>query len=98
MEIPLFIKSELDVGEASVIHAAAHQDISLVAIDEKHGRRIARLHGLSLTGSIGILVKATKAGLVDNLETCFGRMRSKGIWISQDIVRSAMQEVKNKNR
>lgn len=35
LEIPLFIKSELDVGEASVIHAAVHQDISLVAIDEK---------------------------------------------------------------
>ena len=46
----------LDIGEAAVIHTALTEDIATVAIDELKGRRVARLHGLQVTGSLGILL------------------------------------------
>lgn len=84
---------ELDLGEASVIHATLAHHIPTVAIDEKAGRRIARLNGLKVTGSLGILIRAKKQGLIDNLTDCIARMRDKGIWISPSLIQLALIEV-----
>jgi len=50
-----FLRNVLDLGEASVIQFALDENIDTVCIDEALGRRIARLNGLKLTGSTGIL-------------------------------------------
>lgn len=92
-DLPPLLLRELDLGEASVIHAAICHDIPTVAIDEKAGRRIARLNGLKVTGSLGILIKAKKQGLIDNLSNCISRMRFQGIWISEILVQQVLAEV-----
>lgn len=84
-ELPKDLMSELDTGEASVIHIAKINGIDTVAIDEKSGRRLARIHGLKVTGSLGILLKAKKHGLVSNLDNCISRMRQRGVWIAHDL-------------
>ena len=61
-EILAYLVNALDRGEASVIATALLKDIRLVCIDETVGRRVARLAGLDLTGSIGILLKAKRQG------------------------------------
>ena len=95
VELPILLNSQLDRGEASVIQNALNHNIPVVAIDEKLGRRIARLHQLRITGSIGILIKAAKAGLVPSLETCFDRMHAHGIWMSRDLRDQALSAVKD---
>ncbi len=91
-KIPVLLGAELDKGEASVIQAAIQQEVPVVAIDEKQGRRIARLHGIKITGSIGILLKAKRVGAVSNLESCIDRMQSQGIWISRELRDQALAE------
>lgn len=90
----LYLCSRLDRGEAAVIESALSFGISKVAIDERIGRRVARMHGLSVTGSTGMLVKCARSGAIPNLETCFDSMASKGIWISKAIQQEALKEVK----
>jgi predicted nucleic acid-binding protein len=91
--LPQVLVRELDLGEASVIHTALERKIGTVAIDEKTGRRVARLHGLKVTGSIGILVKAKQQGQVASLADCLRQMRQKGIWISEGLIRQALAAV-----
>lgn len=91
VELPVLLNSQLDKGEASVIQNVVMPGISVVAIDKKMGRLIARLHALRITGSVGILIKAAKAGLIPSLETCFERMHAHGIWISRDLQEQALQ-------
>jgi predicted nucleic acid-binding protein len=93
VELPLSLTHELDPGEASVIQTALDRRIATVAIDEKTGRRVARLHGLKVTGSLGILVRAKKEGLISDLDQCIRRMRSEGIWLATDLTRKALAEV-----
>lgn len=95
IELPVLLRSQLDSGEASVIQTAASHQIPLVAIDEKLGRRVARLHGLRVTGSIGILVKASKAQLIPDLNKCFNRMHEKGVWISETLQKQALHAVRS---
>jgi uncharacterized protein len=49
-------------------------------------RAAARIHGLSVTGSLGILIRAKKEGIVADLDSSIRRMRAKGIWISDALV------------
>lgn len=87
-----FLANSLDRGEASVIQTAMHLNAPLVCIDEVAGRRIARLCGLTLTGSIGILLKAKSLGYPVSMTDAIDRMRSHGIWLSESVVRFALAQ------
>ena len=92
-EIPVFLRNSLDKGEASVIQAALHQEIARVCIDEKVGRRVARLNGLVVTGSIGVLAKARQRGFALDVDEALARLRAHGIWIGKDVEQFFRREV-----
>jgi len=94
--IPHFLSNTLDLGEASVIQLALSEKIDIVCIDETVGRRIARLNGLKLTGSIGILIRAQKSGLIADLDSILQRMRKNGIWVSNKVTNLALRQSKEK--
>ncbi|MDA3938081.1 MAG: DUF3368 domain-containing protein [Spirochaetia bacterium] len=93
LTITPFLRNALDLGEASVIQLALDENISTVCIDESMGRRIARLNGLRLTGSIGILIRAKQNGFDFSMLEVINRMKSQGIYLSQKIIDFALQEV-----
>jgi predicted nucleic acid-binding protein len=66
--------------------------VSRVCIDEPVGRRLARLSGLSVTGSIGVLLRARKEGKLPSVRQAIERMRSHGIWLSESVVTFALRE------
>lgn len=85
------LRRSLDLGEASVIQLAQDLSLKLVAIDEMVGRRIARLSGLQVTGSIGILIKAKETGFPLEIRTALERMRQRGIWLSAQVAAQALK-------
>ncbi len=90
--ISSFLANSLDQGEAAVIQLALNEGIPRVAIDEIAGRRMARLSGLSLTGSIGILLRAKNEGHPLLLKAAIMEMRKKGIWLSKTVIDFALRE------
>ncbi len=62
LNITPFLRSALDLSEASAIQLALNENIYTVYINEHMGRRVARLNGLKLTGSIGVLIRAKQDG------------------------------------
>lgn len=88
--IPPYLANALDRGEAAVIATALERNIPLVCIDETVGRRMARLSGLSLTGSLGILIKAKRQGFPVVIAVAAQRMRDQGIWLSAQVLASAL--------
>jgi predicted nucleic acid-binding protein len=89
--IPL-LQNSLDPGESSVIQVALNEKIPVVCIDESAGRRVARLSGLSVTGSLGILVRAKREGLPIKIEKAINNMKNRGIWISDHLKKQALEE------
>jgi predicted nucleic acid-binding protein len=93
IEITPFLRNALDLGEASVIQLALDENIQTVCIDETMGRRIARLNGLKLTGSIGVLIRAKQEGFVFSMREAINRMESHCIYLSQKVVDFALKQV-----
>jgi len=85
-----FLRNSLDQGEAAVIQLALNENIDTVCIDETAGRRIARLHELKLTGSIGILVRAKQSGQVFSMHEAIERMQAHGIRLSKTVIEFAL--------
>ena len=85
-----YLQNALDLGEASVIQTALDLGVKRVCIDETIGRRLARLSNLSVTGSIGVLIKAKSLGYDVSIPDALERMRQRGIWLSQEVIRFAL--------
>jgi predicted nucleic acid-binding protein len=66
-------------------------DIKTVCIDEVVGRRIARLCGLQLTGSLGIIIRAILSGQDLDLFEAIQKMRNQGIWISEALEKESQR-------
>jgi predicted nucleic acid-binding protein len=64
---------QLDPGEREAIALAQSLDASLVLLDERRGRRMARGLGLKVSGTLGVLDLAARRGLVD-LADAFSRL------------------------
>lgn len=97
-DIDHYLTSALDLGEASVIATAKKLNIQTVCIDELAGRRVARLNGLLVTGSLGILLKAKQAGLISNLKTCINKMSNQGIRLSEKLINTVLIEAGEKQK
>ena len=89
--LPPYLLSTLDRGEAAVIALALVERIATVCIDETVGRRAARLHGLAVTGSLGILIQARQRGLSVSLRNSILLMRQRGIWLSPNLETEALR-------
>jgi predicted nucleic acid-binding protein len=94
--LPVALGGALGRGEAAVIHTALSEGIQTVVIDERKGRRWAELHGLRVTGSLGLLVVLQRQGLIASVEDAVARMRQKGIFLGEGVVREAAQAARKK--
>lgn len=97
IEIGDYLNNSLDKGEAAVIQTALNLGIKTVCIDETVGRRIARLNGLRLTGSLGIIIVAKKKNLINDVVPAINNMRKSGIWISESLVQNVLELSRSKN-
>ena len=89
--LPPALQSVLGAGEAAVIHIALTESIPTVVIDERKGRRLAALHGLRVTGSLGLLLALQRRGLLPSIRPAIARMKSKGIHLHDDLVNDALR-------
>jgi predicted nucleic acid-binding protein len=75
--------TDLDRGEAEVIVLAREINADLVIIDEEAGRSYARHFNLTLTGTLGILLRAKQDGLIPEVKPLLEKLLASGVWISK---------------
>jgi len=79
------LELELDLGEASAIALAIEEENSLLIIDERKGREIAKRMGLKITGILGVILKAKKEGVLDFIKPIIENLEAAGFWISPKL-------------
>ncbi len=66
-------------GERSIIHLASALTADLVLIDEERARRAAKTVGLNMAGSIAVLERGARLGLIDDLRSVYLSLLEQGI-------------------
>jgi len=77
---------DLDKGEAESIVLAKNIKADLLIIDELRGREFARLKGLTITGTVGVLLKAKEKKLIQTALPFVYELKEKGIWINDNLI------------
>lgn len=87
--------ARLDSGEAEAICLADELEAPLL-IDELEGRRVAQTAGVSLTGTLGVLLAAKRAGHIRRVEQLLWRLQSEHFHMStrlmSEVLRAAGEE------
>ena len=83
--------ADLDRGEAEVIALAQELNADLVIIDERLGRRYAKRLGLTLTGTLGVLLRAKEQRLISAIGPLIEQLRHGGIRLSDAVVAEALK-------
>jgi predicted nucleic acid-binding protein len=78
-------ESTLDRGEAEAIALALAVSAGQIVLDDRPARRTAEQLGLSVVGSLGILLEAHRQGLVSDVRAKLGAMMEAGFYVGQSL-------------
>ena len=76
------VASTLGAGEREALALALETPSALLLLDDGHARRFGRLLGLRMTGTVGVLARATREGLVPRLAPLLDRLDRLGFRLS----------------
>ena len=76
----------LHIGEVEVIVGADELKLSQVILDDGYARKKAKQMGLSVTGTLGILIAGYKSGIIDDLKTEIDKLVGIGFRVSSTVL------------
>ena len=76
----------LGTGEAAAIGLCLELHAELLLCDDLEARRIAAAQGIRVVGTLGLLVRGKRAGLVDAVRPILEAMVALGLRVSPDLV------------
>ena len=82
----------LDAGERSAIAAALTLGAA-VLVDEKRGRAVAAQLGLHVLGTLGLLVRARDAGLIDKVRPLAEALLHGGYHLGRPLVEHTLEAI-----
>lgn len=92
---PLFqlLRAQLDPGEAAAISLAVARKPAMVLSDDRPARLMAEQLGLTVRGTLGILVEAKRRGEIAEVAPIVTALRNQGVWLSNGLVLRILEEV-----
>lgn len=81
----LFRAEHLDPGEAEAIALAHELNADMILMDEKAGRRAAVRSGLTVLGTLGLLLRAKQLGILTEIRPELDRLIKFGFYLAQDL-------------
>ena len=85
------LQSSLDDGESEAIALSLESGADLILLDDSDAREKARIYGLTVTGTLGVLLRAKKDRKISSLKENIIKLRESGFWVS-DFVEERLLE------
>jgi len=86
------LQYSIDDGESEAITLALETGADLILLDDSDAREKARLYGLKMTGTVGILLRAKMEGRIESLRENLKRLKRTGFWIGHDLETRILME------
>lgn len=90
-EIAALPPNRLSAGEQAVIACALLQGKVMVGLDDRQARLFALELGLAVVGTIGITLKAKRAGLISSVQPLLDEVRQRGFYLHPELYYEALR-------
>ena len=81
---------KLHSGEIEVLVLAQDLNADLIVLDDNAAKKTAKFLGLTVTGTLGILLKAKREGFIDSTQSAINLMLEKGFYLSDSVIKLAL--------
>lgn len=78
---------DLGAGELAVLSLGLERPNRIILLDDGLARRIAQAAGLTVWGTLKILLEAKSLGLVESIASILTQLKGAGMWLSDDVGR-----------
>ena len=90
---PDLIEWGLGPGETSVLALALERAPATAVLDDAAARTCAKVFGVPVIGSLGIVVRAKKLGLLPSAAETMQALRIAGLHLDDGVIRDALRHV-----
>lgn len=86
----VFLDGFSDIGETEAMLLYKQLSADKLLIDDKRGRKIAKLNNIRIIGSLGILLIAKEKGLINEIYPLLQCIEKAGIHLSAELVETVL--------
>jgi len=90
------LEMQIDKGEASAIALALETSDNIIILDDWKARKLAERLGLSVTGTLGVIIKAKNNGIIPTIKPYLDKIRETNFRISEELEQIALKEANEK--
>jgi predicted nucleic acid-binding protein len=86
------LEMQIDKGESSALALALETPDSTLILDDYKARKIAERLGIPFTGTIGVIIKAKRKGIIPSIKPFLEKIKETDFRLSADIELQALKE------
>lgn len=87
-------QAKLHDGEVEVMMLANEISADLLIIDDNAAKKTAKFLGFTVTGTLGVILKAKSEGIIQQVKPIVDEMLRQGFYISPKIIETVIKTVK----
>lgn len=91
------LEMQINKGEASAIALALSSGKHILILDDWKARKVAERLGLTVTGTLGVIIKAKNAGIVSSIKPYLFKIKGTNFRISEELEQIALKEANEKH-
>ena len=88
------LEMQIDKGESSAIALALEISDSLLILDDIKARKVATQLGLSITGTLGIIIKAKLEGIIPSVIPILNKIKQTDFRLSDEVELQVLKAAK----
>ncbi len=88
------LTSDIGIGESEAIVLALEEKPELILIDDLKARKFAKMNGLAVIGTMGLLLEGKQKGLIKEIKPLILKLLDNGIRISEKIIEITLKVAK----
>ncbi len=85
-------KAKLHDGEVEVMILSQEKGADLLILDDNAAKKTAKYLGFSVTGTLGVLLKAKRQGLIHEIRPLLSEMQQNGFYVSAIVEEMALKQ------
>jgi len=87
----IYLDGNADEGEMEAMFLYKQEQADKLLIDDKRGKKIAKINGINTIGSLGVLLSAKQAGLITEIKPKLEAIKASRVYLSQSVINMVLE-------
>ena len=90
----VYLDAFADAGENEAMLLYKQKSADKLLIDDKRGRKVAKINKISTIGSLGVLLAAKQKGLIPEVKPYIDKIKESRIFLSPSLIQMVLEIAK----